>query len=99
MKHPGLPPRRAGWAAAAIALLLAVSTAPAVQAAAAPTAAATAPAGAAPPANPANAHPTSPHARAARQRALAKAEAAPATGIRVSPFTTKRKPQKPTAAH
>jgi uncharacterized cupredoxin-like copper-binding protein len=35
--------------------------------------------------------PMSPHARAARQRAAAQAEAGP-SGIRVSPFTARRKP-------
>lgn len=45
---------------------------------------------AAPPAVPASGH-MSPHARAARQRAAARAEAA-ASGIRVSPFTARRKP-------
>jgi hypothetical protein len=35
--------------------------------------------------------PISPHARAARQRAAAQAEAGP-SGLRVSPFTARRKP-------
>lgn len=47
---------------------------------------------AAPPAAPASV-PMSPHARAARQRAAAQAEAGP-SGIRVSPFTARRKPHK-----
>ena len=42
------------------------------------------------PAAPAGVH-ISPHARAARQRAAAQAEAGP-SGIRVSAFTTRRKP-------
>ena len=42
----------------------------------------------------------SPHARAARARALARAESAPpSAGVRVSPYTTQRKPHKPAAAH
>jgi hypothetical protein len=45
---------------------------------------------AAPAAAPASAH-VSPHARAARQRAVAQAEAGP-SGIRVSPYTDRRKP-------
>jgi hypothetical protein len=90
---------RASWAPAAIALLLAVSTAGVAQAAAAvPATSAKTPAAAKQPANPVTVQRISPHARAARQRALAKADAAP-SGIRVSPYTTARKPQKPTAAH
>jgi len=45
---------------------------------------------ASPPAPPASA-PVSPHARAARQRAAAQAEAGP-SGTRYSPFTDRRKP-------
>jgi hypothetical protein len=79
-----------GWRPAALVLLLAVSGTPVARAAAdaAPAAA--------PPAKPDSA-PMSPHARAARERALAQAGAA-APGIRVSPYTNRRKPHKPPAA-
>jgi len=99
MKPPHLQMLSASWGPAAVALLLAVSTAPVAAAAAAvPAANAKAAAAAKQPAAPATEQRISPHVRAARQRALAKADAAP-SGIRVSPYTTARKPQKPTAAH
>ena len=95
MKHPRQQASRAGWVPAAISLLLTVSGTPVVQAAedAAPVVAAKPSVAASPPARPASA-PMSPHARAARQRALAQADTA-ASGIRVSPLTDRRKPHKP----
>ena len=84
--------------ACTLVLLLAISSAPAAQGAtdATPAAAPAASAAAMQPASPAS-MPISPHARAARERALAQPDAA-ASGIRVSPFTDRRKPHKPLSA-
>ena len=100
MKHFRPRAGRPGWRATTctLALLLAISLAPAAQGASDATqlAAADAPAAATPPSSPAS-MPISPHARAARQRALAQPDAA-ASGIRVSPLTDRRKPHKPLSA-
>jgi hypothetical protein len=100
MKHPRVRASRTACGPAAVALLIAVSGVAVAQPAAnsAPPATVTAPAVTPPHAMP-GAVRVSPHARAARERALAKAESAPAGSVRVSPFTSNRKPHKPAAAH
>jgi hypothetical protein len=95
MKRSLSQTRRAVLRPAAIALLLVMAALPVVQAAtdATPATESKAAVAATPPARPASA-PVSPHARAAQQRALAQADSA-AQGIRVSPYTDRRKPHKP----
>ncbi|MBS0375935.1 MAG: hypothetical protein JSR73_15255 [Proteobacteria bacterium] len=89
----GAPARSIARAPAIAALLLGV-------AASAPAAAAT-PASATPKTHAAKApvaSPVSPHARAARQRALARAEAQ-GSPMMVSPYGATRKPHKPVQPH
>jgi len=92
--------RRTARGALATALLLVLAAMPEADAAASatPTATAPAPAGKRPAAqgSPAAASHASPYVRAARQRALARAEAQRAP-TRVSPFGTAPKPHRPVA--